>query len=118
VARPGVSVSGAHVNARPSTTGILAHHARGFMFKDMTVIHKGMLPRSLLVKRDEQFGLALDEHHILPTGEMSRHLRTVYRQDTKIGPVCVERVSKPGAATLTTGYRVPALSLQPWRASS
>jgi hypothetical protein len=82
------------MNARSSNTGILAHHASALMFKDMTMIHKGMLPRGQVIKGDKQFGLVLDEHYILPTAEMSGHRPTIYRQNAKIGPISVEGMSK------------------------
>jgi len=61
----------------------------------MTVIHEGMFRCGQVIKGDEQVGLVLDEHHILPTSEMSRHRRTIYRQNAKIGPMRVE--SHPAA---------------------
>jgi hypothetical protein len=41
------------------------------MLKDMAVIHEGMLTSRRLIEGDEELHLSLDEHSVLPTGEMS-----------------------------------------------
>jgi hypothetical protein len=49
------------------------------MLKDVAVIHEGVLARCRLIKSDKQLGLILDEHGILPAGQMSLRRRSFYR---------------------------------------
>jgi hypothetical protein len=53
------------------------------MLEDVAVIHEGMLAGCRLIEGYEKLGFVLDEHGILPTGEMSRRRRSLDRQDAK-----------------------------------
>lgn len=63
----------------PSGAHILPHHAGIRMFKDVTVIHEGMLLRRGVIEGNQKFGLVLDENHVLPARQMSRRWRAIER---------------------------------------
>jgi hypothetical protein len=53
------------------------------MFKDVTVIHKGMLPRRRVIEDNQKLGLVLDENHVFLTRQMGRRRPAAERQYAK-----------------------------------
>jgi hypothetical protein len=60
-----------------------SHHASILVFEDVTVIHKGILPRRAPIKGHQGFGSVFDEHHVLPTRQMSGRRCAAERQNAK-----------------------------------
>ena len=71
----------------------MSHHSSIPVFEDMTVIHKGMLPRGRLVKSDEKFSLILNKHYVLLGMRYGLNQKTVAKwrkrafvNDARMGP--------------------------------
>jgi hypothetical protein len=57
---------------RRSFADILCHQSGVLVFKNVTVKHKRMLLRRRSSEGDEELGISLDEHHILPSRQVGR----------------------------------------------
>src|SRR3984885_6111468 len=59
---------------------VLPHHSRIFVFEDVTVIHKRMLPLCPTIKGNQELSFVLHEHNVLPARQMCSRWRAAQRQ--------------------------------------
>lgn len=84
---------------------ILPHHPGILVFKDVAMVHEGMLSRGRSVKGDQKVGGILNENHVLPSRKMRWRWRTRERQDSKCRAVHMKECAAPIALILPSRRR-------------